>query len=667
MKPMAIRLALAMVACNLAAWCAPSAMADIVFDNLDQPVVGTDGPTVTNAGNKFTTGGVAERIDDIALLLRDTGGSLTDVGLYSSVGGVPGLELVSFGSVTPTLAGDHAYALLPSATFIMDADTQYYLIATYSGNSVYDYTKSLTYSGSASDDGFAESVDGGATWVLYAPTSGPYQMRIDASAVPEPSSVVLLGVGVGALGLCKFTRRGTRARAIGGGNGRATAGAGVVPPAAGSPETIAKIGEAAALAFLLAVALAPLVRAQDARTLRKGEAAQVGLDPERLDAALRLVEESVRSGRASGAVVLVARRGVVVAERAFGVLDPISRRPHTMETIYPIASISKPIAATAAMILVDEGKLGLNDPVERYLPAFKEQKFKTPAGDLVHRPFTVRHLLTHTSGLPSNSPLRKLPYREWLSLPLRETIDATAKVDLEYEPGTKTKYSAVGFATLGRVVEVVSGRPFEAFVAERVFEPLGMRNSYYNVPKPLADRVAPGFFFRMIDGKFDGIDPPDPDFKIVNTMPNAGAFSTARDLVVFYQMFLNGGTYGGRRLLSPATVRMMVADQTPGLPDRWGLSWMLGAGRRDAGVPICSPETFGHFGTAGSERCLAWADPREDLIGIILTQGADLGPLGDLLTRFQHMVHAALDDPQATNTIGDKVTTGGRRGRGNEE
>jgi CubicO group peptidase (beta-lactamase class C family) len=283
-------------------------------------------------------------------------------------------------------------------------------------------------------------------------------------------------------------------------------------------------------------------------------------------------------------------------------------------------------------------------PRDEYSVPGTPEKFKTPAGDLVHRPFTVRHLLTYTSGLPSNSPLRTLPYREWLSRPLRETVDATAKVHLEYEPGTKTKYSPVGFATLGRVVEVVSGRPFEAFVTERVFEPLEMRDSYYNVPKPLADRVAAGFFFRMIDGKFDGIDPPDPDFKIVNTMPNAGAFSTAHDLVVFYQMFLNGGTYGGRRVLSPATVRMMVADQTAGLPDRWGLSWMLGASRRDAGVPVCSQETFGHLGTGGSGRCLAWADLREDLIGIILTQGTDLEPLGDLLTRFQHMVHAAISN-----------------------
>jgi CubicO group peptidase (beta-lactamase class C family) len=412
-----------------------------------------------------------------------------------------------------------------------------------------------------------------------------------------------------------------------------------------------------ALAYLLAVALAPLVHAQDTGTLRKGDPAEVGFDPGRLQRALSFVEESVASGRLTGAIVLVARRGVVVAERAYGVLDLESKRPCTTETIYPIASISKPMTATAVMILVDEGRLGLSDPVERYLPAFKEQKLKTPAGDLVHRPFTVRHLLTHTAGLPSNSPLRKLPLREWLKLPLSQTVDAAATVDLDNEPGTKLHYSAIGFATLGRIVEVISGRPFEQFMTERVFEPLGMRHTFYNVPRPLADGVARGMFFRMKDGRFDRFDPHEPDFKIVNTMPNAGVFTTAHDLAVFYQMFLNGGTYGGRRLLSPATVRMMLADQTANvmladqtakLPDRWGLSWVLGSGRRDTGVAIHPEGIFSHIGSSG---CYAWGDPVEGLIGsthLIGDNGAGRMSGQEFRERFQHMVYAALQDTNET-------------------
>ena len=170
---------------------------------------------------------------------------------------------------------------------------------------------------------------------------------------------------------------------------------------------------------------------------------EVGFDTERLDRALKFVEgRSARAGSVEPACPWpVAWWSSPIA--AYGTADLEKKRPFAADTIYPIASISKPIAATAVMILVHEGKLGLNDPVERYLPAFKEQKFKTPAGDLVHRPFTVRQLLTHTSGLPSNSPLRVLPILEWLGLPLSETVDAVAKVDLIYEPGTKSRYSTV--------------------------------------------------------------------------------------------------------------------------------------------------------------------------------------------------------------------------------
>jgi CubicO group peptidase (beta-lactamase class C family)/enterochelin esterase-like enzyme len=382
------------------------------------------------------------------------------------------------------------------------------------------------------------------------------------------------------------------------------------------------------------------------RTLTPGTAKEVGFDAERLDRALKFVEGAVDSGRIDGAGVLVARRGIVVAHRAYGTADLEKKRPFATDTIYPIASISKPIAATAAMILVDEGRVGLEDVVERHIPAFKEQKFKTPAGDLVHRPFTVRHLLTHTSGLPSNSPLRKRPLREWLNLSLAESVDAAAKEPLVFEPGTRSEYSNIGIATLGRVVEVISGRPFEAFVAERVFEPLGMKSSYYNVPKALAGRAADGFFFREKDGEFAGLEPHDPDFRIVNTTPNAGVFSTASDLAIFVQTFLNGGAYGGRRILAPRTARMMLADQTRGLPSRWGLGWILGTGRRDGGTSIFDEEVFGHLGAG---RCLAWGDPDEEILGVILMRpGKKEGDsLSDLWEGFRHLVYAALEDARS--------------------
>ena len=294
------------------------------------------------------------------------------------------------------------------------------------------------------------------------------------------------------------------------------------------------------------------------------------------------------------------------------------------------------------------GEARTERPGRAYLPAFKDQKFKTPAGDLVHRPFTIRHLLTHTSGLPSNSPLRELPVRQWLGLPLSETVDAVAKVDLIYEPGTKSRYSTVGFATLGRVVEVVSGRPFEQFVTQRIFEPAGDASFVYRQPRPLSDQVAPGFFFRLKDGKYDGTDAHDPNFKIVNTMPNAGVFTTANDLAIFYQTFLNGGTW-----------------RPPGAISRVGPDDARRPDGRSAGPmgpwlePRVGPAGHGRVRLSGENiqshrvgAVLAWGDPVEGVIGIALMQGEHGAvPLHEVWEHFQHMVYAALDDAQKVAQI----------------
>jgi CubicO group peptidase (beta-lactamase class C family) len=398
-----------------------------------------------------------------------------------------------------------------------------------------------------------------------------------------------------------------------------------------------------ALASLHPFLLAPGAHAEGSGALRKGDAVEVGFNAERLDRALKFVERAVESGKIAGAGVLVARRGVVVAERGYGTADVEKKRPFTTDTIYPIASISKTIAATAAMILVEEGKLGLDDPVERYLPAFREQMFKTAAGDLVHRLITVRHLMTHTSGLPP-SPLRhNAPRREWFSRSLDEAVAASAKEPLVFEPGTQAQYRDINFDTLGRIIEVVSNQPYDVFVSQRVFEPLGMKSSFYNVPKALAGRVADGFYY-MKGGKLLGPEPHDPDFRIVNAMPSGGVSLSASDLAIFLQTFLNGGAYGSRRILAPRTARMMLADQTRGLESHWGLGWMLGTGSRDGGASILNEEVFGH---PGAGRCLAWGDPRKELIGVLLMRpGHADDSLSDLWDGFQHLVYAALEDAQ---------------------
>jgi CubicO group peptidase (beta-lactamase class C family) len=399
--------------------------------------------------------------------------------------------------------------------------------------------------------------------------------------------------------------------------------------------------------FLRCVAvliLFSIVPAAEAQVLRKGAAEEVGMSRGRLERALTFIEGAVASGWTPGGSVLVAKNGVIVAERAYGLADLETRRPFTTDTICYIASISKPITAAAVMILVDEGKLGLDDPVERYIPAFKNQKLK---GSDVHHLFTVRQLLTHTSGLQVDSPLRTKPLKEWLSLKLLDTVEAVATTELEFEPGAESRYSNVGFATLGRVIEVVAGQSFETFVTERLFKPLGMRNSFYNVPKELAPRVAT--LYTLQEGKLEPWWRHDPDFKIINTMPNGGVFTTLSDLAVFAQMILNGGSYNGQQSLAPATVRMMISDQTPELPRRWGLGWALGSGRRDAGASIYSESVFSH---PGGGRYFVWGDPEENLIGVVLLQrGTDPRALFEIWTRFLHMIYAALESPKAGPTV----------------
>jgi hypothetical protein len=171
--------------------------AGIVIDNLDQPVGGQDDNSLTNAGNIFTTGATSQALEDVVLLLNgDLGGSLSDVGLFSQDGGLPGTELVSFGSESPTLAGDNPYTLTPLTPFTLAANTEYFLLVTYSGNPVLDYTLSTAYSGSGTLDGGAESADSGSNYTIFPLDFGPYQMRVDGAAVPEPTSLAMWGTAV---------------------------------------------------------------------------------------------------------------------------------------------------------------------------------------------------------------------------------------------------------------------------------------------------------------------------------------------------------------------------------------------------------------------------------------------------------------------------------------
>lgn len=415
---------------------------------------------------------------------------------------------------------------------------------------------------------------------------------------------------------------------------------------------------AARLALAAAVALPLPARAQSPRraalpsragsaaatappdTLRFGSGSSVGFDPaglRRLDAWVRAL---VDSGGVPGVQYAVVRDGVIVAHGARGLADVEHRRPMTERSLLWLASLTKPYTAAAVLKLVEEGKVGLDDPVERYLPAYRGLHIRTDAGRVEHRPVTIRQLLTHTSGLGHVPGRGSVMGAGWLDRSIRSFSDTIATQTLLFEPGTRWFYANAGYVTLGRVVEVVTGEPFDRYVREAILKPLGSRDLYWatELRPSLGSRVA-----RVYAASGDGGVAPyfvyDPSFHYVNGAPNGGLFGTALGEARFAQAFLGGGSYGGHRILAPGTVRRMVSDQTPGLDAAWGLGWAAQwpPSRRAAHRARCA---FGHTGSAGTQ---VWVDRDLRLIGVFFLQWSDRdGRLDAYRDRFQRLVYAAL-------------------------
>jgi CubicO group peptidase (beta-lactamase class C family) len=282
-----------------------------------------------------------------------------------------------------------------------------------------------------------------------------------------------------------------------------------------------------------------------------------------------------------------------------------------VNTIFDIRSVTKPITAIGIMMLMEDGKLTLSDPVTKYLPEFKSTSTNS---------ITIRHLLTHTAGLPTNRPSEIENITIKRDRTLADVVDVLAKQQPEYEPGTRFKYSSGGFAILGRIIEVVAGVPYEQFIRERIFRPLDMKDSFFFIPPEKQNRVAS--VYRVQDGKLSRWDElegyarrakyPGPEF---------GMYSTASDLASLCQMMLDGGTFKGRRILSRLSVEEMTKNQTLDIksattdkPAHQGLGWGL-SGDPMEDFPLTTPGSFGHNGAFGA---IVWIDPKEHLIRIFL-------------------------------------------------
>jgi len=327
------------------------------------------------------------------------------------------------------------------------------------------------------------------------------------------------------------------------------------------------------------------------------------------------VQPSVDNHTLAGAVMLVASADGVLDLEAVGYLDIARNRPMRTDALFWIASQSKPITATALMMLVDAGKVNVDDPVEKYLPEFKDQWAKAEA-DADHvllkkpaHPITVKNVLSHTSGLPFHSPLEQ-PTLDLFPLELR--VRSYAMLPLEFEPDSKYSYSNEGINTAGRIIEVVSGMPYEQFLDERLFKPLGMKDTTFWPSSKQVQRLATSY---KPDAAKTGLEEttvtqlryPLTD-RSRQPMPAGGLFSTASDMARFCRMILNGGTLEGKRYLSEAAVKQMTSKQTAdAVPEKYGFGWSVGE------------SDFGHGGAYSTDMRI---DPQHGRIYIWMVQHA---------------------------------------------
>ena len=359
----------------------------------------------------------------------------------------------------------------------------------------------------------------------------------------------------------------------------------------------------------------------------------VGLSPERLDVATTRLQEHVDAGDIAGVVAAVVRRGTLVYLESLGRLELEARRPMRDDALFRLYSMTRPITSLAAMILWEEGKFQLDDPVSMYLPQFASQRVFADANapDMAatrarRGEITVEHLLLHTSGLGSRSSASYRSEQVRLrSISLRQMVDNAARVPLFEDPGTRWRYG-ISTTILGRLVEMWSGMPFEAFLQERVFEPLGMTDTVFWVDPTRADRFGP-VYRPSAEGDLRPHAIEEVPFTELAALTEGGVglVSSVLDYARFSQMFLNNGELDGHRVLKPETVELMTVNRIPdallpigfGQP-QLGRGWTLGFSVVIDAEPFPYPVSEGTFWWDGSSGTRFFIDPVRDMITVIM-------------------------------------------------
>ena len=375
------------------------------------------------------------------------------------------------------------------------------------------------------------------------------------------------------------------------------------------------------------------------------KAESVGMSTEVLSRIDEMMQEQIDAGRIQGGATIVARRGKVVHFSTHGEMDVEKGRAMEPDALYIMASSAKPVIGVATLVLVDEGLIGLNDPLSKFIPEFANQKVAVPAksangdgkkewskgkGDNkgrgkanmgkgddpeqhlvpVKTPLTIHHLLTHTSGLTGGG-IERTKEDSFAAY-----VPKLAQAPLIFQPGTRWAYSNVGFhEVLPRIIEIVTETPFHEFMQERLFNPLEMNNSYFHVP---SEKVSKRVVIAGLDFKEKG---------------SGGLVSAAEDFLHFEQMLLNDGELFGRRLLSPAIVKMMSSNQVgdlfatsgKGVKAQNGMGFGYGVAVTLDPVTAGSSRGKGAFGWGGAAGTVSWTDPKNELVGVLMLQQPGAG------------------------------------------
>lgn len=416
--------------------------------------------------------------------------------------------------------------------------------------------------------------------------------------------------------------------------------------------------------------LAPaiLAAAVSAGSVPSGKPEDAGMSPERLRRIHESIQRHIDAGEICGAVTLVARQGRIVHFEAHGLMDLESKKPMERDTIFRLASMTKPVTGVAVLMLVEEGKVRLSDPVSKFIPSLKDPKVAVarhtgpprPPGQPpaeaqyylipAEREITIRDLLTHTSGLGSAGLTSPEQAKLLQSRAKTDTLaDFTARfgtIPLEFQPGSQWRYSGLmGIDALGRVVEVASGKSFAQFLEERLFGPLGMKDTSFYVAPDRRSRLVT-LYRRSASGQLEKNPNQEALMSQTYFSGGGGLSSTAEDYLQFAQMLVNGGELNGRRYLSPRTVSLMASNHVGdmfngqlGRPARgmgFGFTVAVIQDAVAAGLRLSN----GSFGWDGAFGTQVWIDPKEKMVDVLMIQTQ----VGQVQRDFENAVMQAIVD-----------------------